>query len=90
MTATYKRMEKVLIQHLNDLERACTSSASTTKESKADTPKISEKENNINLTPESSFDDDELRLQSSPFGVKNLLMASGGARAQNSQKLHCV
>ena len=86
MTSTYKRMEKVLLQHLDDLQRACTDvPKGTLNKSPAQS---NDKENNINMTPEVT--DDDLRLQSSPFGVKNLLMASGGMRTQNTQSLHCV
>lgn len=91
MASTYKRMEAVLLQHLDELQSACASiSSSTTSAPHSGTPiqVMSGKENSENLTPEPTEDD--LRLQSSPFGVKNLLMASGGMRAQNSQKLHCV
>lgn len=93
MAGTYKRMEKVLLQHLCDLERTCMVASSTNKDDKAGTPDVSmrEKENSANLTPDfASVDVDDVRMQSSPFGVKNLLMASGGSRVQNSQKLHCV
>lgn len=101
MSATYKRMEKVLMQHLDDLQRACAGPAAVTEGAQARPPAPrattastpGDKENSANVsstTPEPPTEDD-LRLQSSPFGVKSLLMASGGLRAQNvSQKLHCV
>lgn len=82
MSATYKRMEKVLMQHLDSLQQAC---SGPSPDAPAPVPKalpststsptldiIARK--NQNLTPEAT--EEELRLQSSPFGVKNLLMAS--------------